>query len=274
MIATTVFANPLLHDRIDVIRTTSSLKKRFDGFGLDDDVSNNDKVLADIVSQNMIPNSNTNSIDLSDLAVDDTTTSININEPIADCISEDTPNIDQDPTQKRSTPKAVCPARENTQAPRASLFNFKNFNPFKKPDSNTQRKTRPGENPCTGPSLSLDGLSQSVHVSCGGPKVGVMGIRCDYVLNCMPGRSIFPVLTLNQKTYLYMTGVVSSIGDRTVFDPTIQTLQFCCHKHYDEASKFSFLPIKPALFFYPLSHTFSAALIIYSHLKGSFTNNH
>lgn len=185
--ATIIFANPFLHERLDVI-TTRSLKKRLDEFDSEPSFSNDGETLADDVPQNVISSSSTDPNESPYLTFDDSTTLVNIDSLVADCPAQDTTDTDHNPARKRGMPKPVCPVRERTQAPKMGMFNFKNFDLFRKrPDSNVQRSKKPRENPCVGQSVSLDGVSQSVHVSCGGPKVGVVGIRSDYVLNCLPG---------------------------------------------------------------------------------------
>lgn len=209
MIGKSILAGPFLLDHVDVLAAKSLAsfpEKRSDDFDLDGyDFTNDDSSRASATPQYMIASSDIKSIGSEDLTVANTASLIDVqdtvktshnptnNELIDDCAIQGLTGDDQELTRKRSIfsrGTRACP-NPATQAPNMGLFDFKNLVPaLKKFGSSVQQKLSPKEqNPCKGPSRSLSGAEQNVHVSCGGPKVGFSGINSDYVLNCIPGQS-------------------------------------------------------------------------------------
>lgn len=148
-ITTKIFAIPFTHDQVVAIDLL------------------NDSVISS--NQNEISNSNVDFID------HETTTSISV-----------TQNSKMIGLKRRD--RAVCPVRKKTTQPPLSTIDFSKFNPLKKP------LEKPAENmievqvdPCIG-RHAADGLLQDNLLSCGGPKVGNVGLRSDFVLNCVIGQ--------------------------------------------------------------------------------------
>lgn len=208
MIEKSILARPFSHDHVDVLAAksfASFAKKRSDDFDPDGyDYANEDSTRASGTPQYMIASSDIKSIDSEDPTVANTASLIDVqdavetshnptnNRLIDDCAIQGLTGDDQELTRKRSIfsrGTRACP-NPTTQAPNMGMFDFKNLGPsLKKFGSGVQQKLKPKEqNPCTGPSRSLSGVEQNVHVSCGGPKIGFAGINSDYVLNCVPGQ--------------------------------------------------------------------------------------
>ena len=208
MIGKSILARPFLHDHVDVLAAksfASFIEKRSDDFDPDGyDFINDDSTRASATPQNMIASSDINYIDSEDPTIANTASFMDVQDTVKtshnpannglidDCAIQSLTGDDQELTRKRSIfsrGTRACP-NPGTQAPNMGLFDFKNLGPsLKKFGSSVQQKLKPKEqNPCTGPSRSLSGAAQNVHVSCGGPKVGFSGINSDYVLNCVPGQ--------------------------------------------------------------------------------------